>query len=619
LVILPALECLTDSQIELITQYLERGGTLGLIGQSGIRNEDNIPRSELPLEKWRESGKVVEILPGENFLPCRSRESDRTRELSRIATESTRKALNDNTIISGDLPRMLWVKAWRYGDDFLSLHFVNYDVDFESGEAAPTEPAELEIVLPNGVPAEEAAWSVPGEKRQPLAVKVEERKVIVTIPSVRVYGVLVIGRRGLDRKRSAILQGDALLARAEMAADGEWDDLAGQATLVRNAAGRCADQECTIDEAEEYAKSAEELLQVAQQMQDEAYFQRVRQAVVIDGAKRAFDFGGTEVQEPWQAVGADSVYSEDTGFGWLQSADDSMPSPEEQYYAMAEKYGGKVSTEITSSRLLFWPYKERPPAPLHTNLACGSPGRFRVDVPAGDYTVRVITTNPSWTNRNFLVSGMLSVNGSVQLLDAVHDRGAILAREFSVPSPDGKLEFTFGGPTGWAVAALIIRPGRYAEDDPLMAHGLRTWHVSPPYANPDWYPVTQVSCAPEKHLGQLPENGWTEVKSPHTGLPVVDLGTNTESEVGDTVYAVANIQASTAETVSLNFAASSQAQIWLNGQYIGYVPNEKGIRRDEFVAPLNLHEGENTLVIKLQRFWERRWVFYASLTGTEDL
>lgn len=612
LVILPALECLTDSQIELLTQYLEQGGTLGLIRQSGIRDEDNIPRSEPPLEKWHESGKVVQILPGENFLPCRSRENDRTRELSRIAIESTRKALNDNTIISGDLPRMLWVKAWQHEDDFISLHFVNYDVDFESGEAIPTEPAELKIALPNGVPAEEAAWFVPGGENQPLTVDSEEQKVTVTIPSVRVYGVLIVGSQGLERKRSAILQGDALMARAEMAADGDWGDLAEQTTLVRDSAGQA-----TIDEAEEYAKSAEKLLQAIQQMKDEAYFQRIQQAVVTDGAIHAFDFGGKEEQELWQVVGLEDAYSQEKGFGWLQSVDDSMPSPEEQYYAMAEKYGGKVSTEITSSRLLFWPYKEQPPAPLRTNLACGSPRRFRVDVPAGDYSIRVVTTNPSWTNRNFLVSGMVSVNGSVQLLDAVHDRGAILAREFSVPAPDGKLEFTFGGPTGWAVAALIMRPGSNSEDDALVVHGLRTWYVSPRYANPDWYPITQVSCTPEKNLGQLPVDDWTEVKAPPAGIPVVDLGTNTESEVGDIVYAVAKIQASTAETVSLNFAASSQAQIWLNGKQIGYIPNEKGLRRDEFVAALKLREGENTLVVKLQRFWERHWMFYASLTSAD--
>ncbi len=51
---------------------------------------------------------------------------------------------------------------------------------------------------------------------------------------------------------------------------------------------------------------------------------------------------------------------------------------------------------------------------------------------------------------------MVTVNGEVQLLDAVHDKGAVVAREFSTSVPDGKLEFTFGGPTGWASFATRI-------------------------------------------------------------------------------------------------------------------------------------------------------------------
>jgi hypothetical protein len=53
--------------------------------------------------------------------------------------------------------------------------------------------------------------------------------------------------------------------------------------------------------------------------------------------------------------------------------------------------------------------------------------------------------------------------------------------------------------------------------------------------------------------------------------------------------------------------------LWLNSEPIGYVPNEKGLRRDELVTPVNLRAGDNTLVVKLQRFWERHWMFYASL------
>ena len=68
LIILPALECLSDSQIALFTEYLKEGGTIGVIGKCGVRDENNIPRKNPPLKRWRAAGKVVDILPeGELF------------------------------------------------------------------------------------------------------------------------------------------------------------------------------------------------------------------------------------------------------------------------------------------------------------------------------------------------------------------------------------------------------------------------------------------------------------------------------------------------------------------------------------------------------------------------
>ncbi len=265
----------------------------------------------------------------------------------------------------------------------------------------------------------------------------------------------------------------------------------------------------------------------------------------------------------------------------------------------------------------FWPYDERPPEVLRANLSCGTRRRFRVDLAQGDYTIRVVTTNASWTNRNFFVSGMVAVNGGVRLLDAVHDKGAVVAREFPTSAPEGKLEFTFGGPTGWAVAALVIEKSDSPRPDSQATAGLRTWQVSPRYANPDWYPIDHVTCPPEERLARLPDADWTRIEAPPAGLPVVDLGTNRQAEVGDVIYAATTIQADSGETRLLHFGASCQAQLWLNGKPLGYVPNEKGLRRDEFVVPLDLKPGKNVLVVKLERFWERRWMFYASLTGVD--
>jgi hypothetical protein len=585
LLILPALECLSDSQVELITRYLSAGGTLGTIGPCGLRNEDNLPRPKSALEQWRAAGRVVDLMPGQKFFAPRAAESPKTQQVIDAAIGSVRQALGTRPILDGDLPRLLWAKTWRHGPDLVSVHFVNYDVDYTAGIARPTAPSKISVLLPSGAAADEAAWLTPDGKSQPIALHRVGDRVELTVPAVRVYGVLVIGPKGLDGPASLRLQREAMAARASLAA---------------GAVQQPAD---------------ESQLRAVQQRADDGYLERVRRSVEMPGAVLQLDFGATTARSPWKAVAADSVYSAQAGFGWLPAADDSQPTPEESYYdhtAIAQQHGDNSPQEIHQNRLLFWPYKASPPPALTTNLACGTPRRFSVDLKPGTYTVRVVVTNPSWIYRNFQVSGMVAANGCVCLLDVPLDRGALVAREFSVPVADGKLELTFGGPTGWGVAALLIRPGAGAED-PQVAGGLRTWRVSPRYANADWHPIGQILASPEKQLDRLPLADWREVRAPAAGLPVVDLGTNRQAEIGDVVYASTVIHAQEARRVTLHFGATSAAQLWLNGRALGYVPNEKGLRRDEYVVPIALSAGDNRLVVKLARFWERRWQFYASL------
>jgi len=615
LIILPALECLSDSQIALFTEYLKEGGTIGVIGKCGVRDENNIPRKNPPLKRWRAVGKVVDILPeGELFSP-RVKENESCIEVSRRIIESVRQALGGETILSGEVPRMVWVKTWRHWRDFVSVHFVNYRIDFESGEATPTRPMKITLRMPPDIPAEEAIWLTPdgGWKRIPFEVK--DGVVSLTVPALRVYGVLVVGRMGLDARRSAILQGDALFARARMACDGKWEALAEDARKVEELRRKCVGRKGSLDEAREYASTAAELLSAVQAMLDRKYIERLNRMVETDGAFLCLDFGAENAPEPWKPVLPDTQYSPERGFGWLPFEDDSKPTPEEIYYAMAKKHGGRFVAGRTVSRLLFYPYRTPPPAPLRMNISSGSRHKFRVDVPRGDYEVRVVTTNPSWMNRNFLVSGMVSVNGAVKLLDAPHDKGTLLMREFTASAPDGRLDFTFGGATGWGIAALVIKPVA-AEVKREQVRDILTWRVSPRYANPDWFPIAQVVCPPEKRIADPPDEGWTEMRASRGGFPVVDLGSNRDADVGDIVYAVARINSPSAEKMNLHFGCSSQAQLWLNGKFLAYVPNEKGVRRDELVVPVNLKAGENVLVVKMERFWERRWMFYARLTNS---
>ncbi len=78
------------------------------------------------------------------------------------------------------------------------------------------------------------------------------------------------------------------------------------------------------------------------------------------------------------------------------------------------------------------------------------------------------------------------------------------------------------------------------------------------------------------------------------------------------VYAVATFDDPAWPRPKLCFGSTSQATLWLNGRHLGFVPNEKGLR-EEIVVPVELRPGANKLVAKLQRFWERRWLFAATL------
>jgi hypothetical protein len=582
--VLPAPECLSDAQIETLTAYLRQGGTLAVSGDCGVRNEDNLPRPQPPLGKWERAGRVVRILPGRTFLPPRVVESDETAQQTRDTVTALREALRGREVVSGQLPRLLWAKTWAHGG-FVSAHLVNYDVDFGIGAATPTPPVAVTLSLPTDLQAETATWLVPGQREQTLPLKVQGDQATVTIPSVRVYGILVVGRAGAEAKGSEKLLARALAARAHFALGREQPVAADR-------------------------PAAERLLQEAQQSRQGEYLAGLRKAADASRAVKAFAFGAKQLTEPWQTVAPDTAYTTDRGFGWLPNTDDSDPTPEETFYYQAAKYGkGFLGPEPAVTRLPFWPYGEPVPAPLQFSLSSGTPRTFRVDVGPGTYTVRVVTTNPSWTNYNFRESGMVRCNGLCQLLDALHEKSALVAREFQAVTADGHLDLTFGGPTGWGVAAVVVTPAQVSQEA-RTALALRSWQVSGRYANPEWWPV--VSTSLDSRLNDLPLPGWTAAQAPAEGLPLVDLGSNREAKTGDVVYAATIFDWPRAGQAELRFGASSQAELFVNGKPAGLIPNEKGVR-EEFRAYVPVRKGQNKLVVKLQRFWERRWMFYGEL------
>jgi hypothetical protein len=371
-----------------------------------------------------------------------------------------------------------------------------------------------------------------------------------------------------------------------------------------------------LEGASAYAKAAQQLLQRVAEREDRLYLDSVKAMANADGATLALAFGAKQAQKPWQIVGEDTTYAPDRGFGWLPAQDTSDPTPEELYYGMAARFPDGSEREVKGRQHgpLMWPYRELAPEPLRNALYCGAPRRFQIDLPDRLYEVRVVTTNPSWTKRNYLVSGMVWCNGEAALLDTVLDKGSLSCGTFTTRAPNGRIELTFGGPTGWAVVAVIVRTAEKPVPDHVADGSLREWQVSPRCANPVWHPIRQVRFSPEADLAEPRTTGWSSLKAPPGRLGLIDLGTNREAGVGDIVYAVTTIPSDRERTMRLHLGSSSSALAWLNGQEVACLPNIKGIQRDEFMGEVKLKPGPNVLVLKLMRFWERRWLFYASVT-----
>ncbi len=156
------------------------------------------------------------------------------------------------------------------------------------------------------------------------------------------------------------------------------------------------------------------------------------------------------------------------------------------------------------------------------------------------------------------------------------------------------------------MSVVVIRPADPAD----RADDSRVWRISPRHPNPAWWPIRQLRFSPEDDLSAAPAD-WTEVRTDASG--VVDLGSNTEAETGDVVYATTAIEADAAGEAGLSIGSSSSCVAYLNGEEIAYLPNLKGLQEDECEITVPLHQGANVLTLKLERYWERNWMFYVKV------
>ena len=608
----PSVRNLSGPHADLLREYIAAGGRLVVLGELGERNERNRKRTPSLLAELLEephlAGSITRF--GRDYFPPSRLPEAGVRQKKRTEFFDRVRKLVGQPLVTFDEPgrlRKLWVKSWRHADGFISAHFVNYAITYDPktdptrAMLTPTASSRLTLKLPPGVPAEEAAWLVPGAPPKPLEVQAIQGGGVVTLPAVQVYGVLVMGPRGLDRTASHLRRGDRYLLRARTL--GEPLDGIEDVEAKRGATPAA------------YDRAARDFLLKVTRARERRFRARIlREVSDAAGAVLALDFGSESTLGDWKPVSDAQMYDPRRGYGWLPSQDRSSPTPEESHYRLARKWGGDPDV-VRSGPLPHWPFQIGRPRPVTRVAFSGRAHRFRIDLTDGSYRVRLIQANGSWSNTNFRVSGMTFADGRPVFFDVPLDEGDLIDRSFTTNVQGGSLELTFGGPTGWGIAGLAVYPdsGEPGEPDPLVIGGIRHWRASPRYPNPDWYPIEQVRGEPEADLAHPLLESWTALLAAPRGLPLVDLGTTQEGEVGDVVYVAAVLPSPGPTTVRLSLGASSSAVAYVNGVEVAYLPNVKGVMRDEAIVDAALKAGKNMLVIKLQRFWERHWTFYASV------
>ena len=600
--ILPSVALVSRRHADLLRQFAAQGGTLIAVGDLGTRDARGQPRTPSLGAELRTAGELLEPLGDASFPRSRRPRTAAVEAQWRALADATRGALS-RPVLSGMLPEKLWIKAWRHGDDLFSLHFVNYALDSVAGKVNPRPAFTARIRPPAELAVEEARWLVPGRPARSLDFKRAADVVEVQLPSVDAYGVLVLGPRGREAQESALRRGRRLLLRASFAGR-ERSDTASRVAAVEAILAKQG--------APAFDAAAQALLESIARQNEREYVAFVEGVAQLGAAIRAFDFGNERATAGWTAVAPDDLYRSERGWGWLTSLDQSEPTPEERF-EVTKKSHARDWNAIRVGRHAGWPHESALPLVLRKLLVSGRQQRFRVDVPDGRYRVRLVETSPGAAYKIRVVSGAVSVNGAPVLLDAGLEPGSVVERHFEADARDGHIELAFGAANGWAISLLAIEEAASGKGDAPIRGAIRDWQVSPRRPNPEWFPLDAVAPPSKAVLAAVANEGWVPVSAASKGLPVVSLGTPAQAEIGDVVYARAIVSKSEAGRARLAVGGTSAARVWLNGEAVLSLSNQKGILEAEVEAEVMLRAGRNVLVLELERFWERHWLFYATL------
>jgi len=237
-IILPYLPLMSEESQNALIDFAKEGGNLFILGQTGIKNQYNLPSDHIPFLEANElveypkdklikslgKGKIIFMpleIPSHKFLTVMELKGDATtfgssmvdifadvpeaytrnkihpelRQILENLANEVKDMSSDHLTILKNESAFVELTTMRNGEKYILVHLVNYNVTID-GDITPAKDVKAQIAIPEGLSVKNITYSGELGEMQNLKFDSEEsngkKMVNVTFPSLNIYGLAII-------------------------------------------------------------------------------------------------------------------------------------------------------------------------------------------------------------------------------------------------------------------------------------------------------------------------------------------------------------------------------------------------------------------------------------------
>lgn len=661
--ILPNVDAISDKQVAEISKWVRNGGRLVLWDEVGTRDEELKPRTEPAFKKLTYEpgkGKVVTTL---DQGPIIHPNTGHVYGLAKAYLEQTpgigkklEKLIGSkNSVIETDLGELVWLNVWQHGaGPMMSVQLVNYQIDTEADKANPCENFTIRLRVPANAKYERADYffadyithgAEPPESIQ-LAFEQKDSFVEVKVPRLDIFGIVVFSTKEELAARTAAAAVRKWYQRLKIAKRCPGQNIDDASPLLQKAKNyldgiqgdaNVANFTPLLEPDRELAKQLHQNLKITT---DQVTADRGKpcQDLNVAQAFKKFDFGSQRTLPAWTAVGIDTAYNSDRGYGWTSNG----PLSVVDYKQSDSVHSDHVREKNPADYIKVNPDIERGRQGNSYHPVLLPPkneGRFRIDLPNGTYMVTVVVGDyESHYSQNRTGITYVDAEGLPVIYGDCLYAGYFQNRVFETEVKDGSLDLRFWGRNvgpmyqnncQWLVNAVVVRkasePLTASENEYLTTAKTQStaticnWYVLGPFDDEDCTGLDTI-FGPEKNTdlnanykGKAGTIKWQKLAPLKGRTPYVSFSGLYDDIDEVAAFAMTRVYCEQATEAILIASTSQVGTAFVNGKEVFRDEYPAGLLPHEEKVAVKLNKGWNTILIKSMNHFGDEWSVRAGL------